>query len=204
MGRDVDSIAARFPDPWGSDETLEGDEFGSGFPMGLAADSNLYKLCRVFAQHYWDEIEEGFGDLRTQMIHDNKTGGTLDNFAEFWGLGRKVDESDTALRLRVQSEMQKRIGGTTPNDILRFLEKQLGVASEDLAITENEDPTSGNYKKAQFYVTVLNDDIPDDITQADMGRLMDRLAAAGVKAEIKITTEAEWDTATWDEDDYGS
>lgn len=207
----VSELAERLTSPYWSEKEIPGDAFDGEFDMEMSRVSHNWKLLKSVDEGYWSQIRQNVDDFRDQMFPKNMTGGTLDRYARMFGLLRKKDESDAAFRIRIQGEIKKRIGGPEPENILQFVENFLNAEPGDVEIFENF-TASGNREDAHFRVvfsTELLDSLgfeepyTDEIE--DIEKILDRVAGAGIQAEVTLISGSSWDTATYDSDDvYGT
>lgn len=190
----VESLLARLPTPYTDDP-----------------DTNLGRLMQVFAEGLWQPIRSTMDDVIREIYLQTATAGSLDRHGRAVGIVRGSGESDASYRLRIASEIMARRGGSTRPEIKRAIAGFLQASVDDIGIVENQDPTTGDYRAAYYWVEFDVGLLADAGFQAseyaeaisNLNALLDRLSAAGVYGEVRQVGGGVWDSAMWDVDVWG-
>lgn len=164
---------------------------------------NTNKLLDAIAEGAWDVLRADIVTQRANLAPTTMNHGRLNRWAhDTLGLGAR--ETHAKHLLFVKGEFRRRVGGSSLDDIARFISVVVGtsVGPGDVTITENEDPTTGAYRPAYYTVEINTalflgagftaDEIPDALQ--DIEDILNQTAAAGVEADVIITGGALYDS----------
>ena len=167
-------------------------------PYKATPGSNNYKLMEVFAEGFWAQLVQDVEDFRRNEFIDTMDAEPLRKWARILGLTQNEGESLEAFRVRVKADVARRTISVHPDEILVVVEGMLEAEPGNVKIFENEDPVTGAYKPAYFYITFPSS-LVGDVTVAQINTILGQIAAAGVKGEVVLGTDAVFDDATYDE-----
>lgn len=178
----------------------------------VAEDSDLRPLFEAWIAGWLDLWSQDLTDLETQLDWTTATGNFLRLHNRFYGAKAPDGASDDRLRFHLALELLRRQGAQPPEGVRSAIATALNTDPNQITLVENEDPDTGEYSPAQFYVTFdlsLLEGVgfaPSEFAEAfaDIDRTLDHVAGTGIRAFAKTLSESFYDTDEYDSAIYSS
>jgi len=117
------------------------------------SDGNLYKVEQVEASQLC-LIRDMLEDVQEAHWVDYALGPALDHMGKLFGITRRVDESDSTLRLRIKTMIPTLTGGGTLESLARAIVPILGVSESDIVLSDGY--LAGDSKGGNIFLLKLD------------------------------------------------
>ena len=170
------------------------------------AGTHIERLARALRLGYWTKVDTGIEQMRRDMFVASAERGALGQHARALNLERKPDEKDSRFRVRIFGEIKRKIGGSTRDDVINFVEAIVNAQTGEVTVDENKDSDTGEYNPGYYEVDVSMSALKrefdeDEYTEVldKVEDILDRVTGAGINPVVRVI-----DGAVYDTDDYDS